>query len=465
MKKLNLRGKDLQRIGFADDRAMSVAKNIMLKYYKHHNKAEVLEVLKKVHKNPNKFINHPQLGKIAEVLQENNKSQKKISVSLDKQKPYNIYGKEEIEKGALDQMTTAMQLPISLQGALMPDAHQGYGLPIGGVLATKNEVIPYGVGMDIGCRMCMSIYDLNIDQIHKNNNRLKNLLRENTRFGKAEFKEPKHHPILDRPELNEISFLKTLKKKAHDQLGTSGNGNHFVDIGMLELKNYIPEHDLQPGTYFAILSHSGSRGPGAEIARYYTKIAMDKCELPKGARALAWLDLSAEEGIEYWKAMNWAGDYSAANHHVIHEKLSESLGRQPLAMMENHHNFAWKEKLPSGESAILHRKGATPAHKDVLGIIPGSMASPGYIIRGKGNPESLNSAAHGAGRVMSRNQARKQFQAKELQELLDEKGIELIGGGLDESPMAYKDINEVMHLQEEMVDILAVFKPKIVRME
>ena len=465
MTKLNLRGKDLQRIGFADDRAMSIAKNVMLKYYKHNNKAEALDILKKVHKNPNKFINHPHLGKIAEVLVEKTQSQKKISVSLDNKKPYKIYGAERIEKGALDQMATAMQLPISLQGALMPDAHQGYGLPIGGVLATKNEVIPYGVGMDIGCRMCMSIYDLDVNQITKNQTRLKSLLTEKTRFGRAEFKEPKNHPILERPELNEIGFLKTLKKKAHDQLGSSGHGNHFVDIGLLELKEYIPEKDLQPGNYFTILSHSGSRGPGAEIARYYTKIAMDKCDLPKGARALAWLDLSREEGIEYWKAMNWAGDYSAANHHVIHEKLSEALGNKPLAMLENHHNFAWREKLPSGHAGIIHRKGATPAHKDVLGIIPGSMASPGYIVRGKGNAEALNSAAHGAGRVMSRSQAKKQFQARELQEMLNEKGVVLIGGGLDESPLAYKDINEVMQLQEEMVDILAEFKPKIVRME
>ena len=465
MTKLNLRGKDLQRIGFADDRAMSVAKNVMLKYYKHHNKTEALEILKKVHKNPDKFINHPQLGKISEVLMEKKKSQKKISVNLDPRKPYRIYGEGGIEKGALDQMATAMQLPIALQGALMPDAHQGYGLPIGGVLATRNEVIPYGVGMDIGCRMCMSVYDIDVEDIHTKETKFKKLLNEHTRFGRSEFQDSKNHPILERQELNEVGFLKSLKKKAYDQLGTSGHGNHFVDIGILEIKAYIPEHDIQPGTYFAILSHSGSRGPGAEIARHYTQIAMDKCELPKGARALAWLDLSREEGIEYWKAMNWAGDYSAANHHVIHDKLSAGLGQKPLARLENHHNFAWKEKLPSGESAIVHRKGATPAHLDALGIIPGSMASPGYIVRGKGNAEALNSAAHGAGRVMSRSQAKKQFLAKELHELLNEKGVVLIGGGLDESPLAYKDINEVMRLQEDMVDILAVFNPKIVRME
>lgn len=465
MNKLNIRGKDLQRIGYADDRAISVAKNIMLKYYKHHQKAEALEILKKVHKHPERFLKHPQLSKISEVLVEGHQKQGKISVSLEKSKPYKIYGQESIEKGALDQMNTAMQLPIALQGALMADAHQGYGLPIGGVLATANAVIPYGVGMDIGCRMCMSIYNINTDYIHAHQKRLEDLLIENTRFGRSEFQEPKNHPILERQELNEIAFLKSLKRKAHDQMGTSGHGNHFVDIGILEVKNAVPELGIEPGSYFSILSHSGSRGPGAEIARHYTKIAMDKCDLPKGAKALAWLDLSGQEGIEYWKAMNWAGDYSAANHHWIHEKLSQALKEKPITTLENHHNFAWKEQLPSGETAIIHRKGATPAHKDIIGIIPGSMTAPGFVVRGKGNAEALNSAAHGAGRVMSRSAAKKQFQMHELHELLRKKGVMLIGGGLDESPLAYKDIHEVMRLQEDIVEVLALFKPKIVRME
>jgi tRNA-splicing ligase RtcB len=465
MTKLNLRGKDLQRIGFSDDRVMSMAKNVMMKYYKHHKKEEALEILKKVHNNPNKFINHPQLGKISQLLTEKKQKQRKRTVQFTEKKPYKIYGEEGIEKGALDQMATAMQLPIALRGALLPDAHQGYGLPIGGVLATKNEVIPYGVGMDIGCRMCMSIYSMDNKLLNKNQSKLQNLLRENTRFGNSEFKEHKSHPILERPELNEISFLKSLKKKAFDQLGSSGHGNHFVDLGILEIKTYLSEYNLEPGTYLAILSHSGSRGPGAEIARYYTRIAMDKCDLPKGAKALAWLELSSQEGMEYWKAMNWAGDYSAANHHFIHDKLARALEKKSLAMIENHHNFAWKEKNSSGEDIIVHRKGATPAHKDALGIIPGSMVSQAYIVRGKGNEESLNSAAHGAGRRMSRGQAKKQLLTKDLNELLKELGVTLIGGALDESPSAYKDINEVMRLQEDLVDIEGIFKPKIVRME
>ena len=408
-------------------------------------------------KPENSRFNHPFTGGFMKKLNLRGKD-------LGHPQPYKIYGADSIEKGALDQMATAMKLPVVLRGALMPDGHQGYGLPIGGVVATKNEVLPYGVGMDIGCRMCMSIYDLDIKEMDSNAASMRKLLEENTRFGKAEFQGKKDHSIMERDELKEIPLLRELKKKAHDQLGTSGQGNHFVDIGILKVQQTITEHQLPAGTYFAILSHSGSRGTGAEIARYYTHIAMDKCGLPKGARSLAWLDLDTQEGLEYWMAMNWAGDYSAANHHLIHENLSRSLGLAPLAQIENHHNFAWKEQLPSGEEAIVHRKGATPAHEGLLGVIPGSMASPAFVVRGRGSEESLNSAAHGAGRLMSRSQAKKRFQVSDLQKLLKSKGVTLMGGGLDESPHAYKDIHQVMRSQEDIVDIIAAFNPRIVRM-
>lgn len=463
MKKLNLSGKDIRRVGITDDKMISLVKNIMTKYYKHQSKSEAIEILKKVVNSPDKFYQHPQLGKIAANLI-HTVEQEPESFHLKEAKPYKIFGQENIEKGALQQMETAMQLPVSIQGALMPDAHQGYGLPIGGVLAAKNAVIPYGVGMDIGCRMAMSVYSIDPGMILKNPAGLKNILLNNTRFGKDEFKEKKEHPVIERNEFKEIPFLKSLQKKAYEQLGTSGQGNHFVDIGILEIKNPIESLQLSPGKYLAVLSHSGSRGCGAEIARHYTKIASQKCHLPKGSKSLAWLELDKEEGEEYWKAMNWAGDYSAANHEILHEKISLALKTEPLARVENHHNFAWKENLPNGEEAIIHRKGATPAKKGALGIIPGSMVSPAFIVKGKGNPDSLNSAAHGAGRLMSRGEAKRQFTKKELHEYLNKNNVTLIGGDTDESPFAYKDINEVMRFQEDMVEIMAVFKPKIVRM-
>ena len=469
MKKLKLSGKDIRRVGIKDSEAISVIKNEMQKHYKHSSKKEVQEILEEILEKPQKFLNHDKLSKIAEKLyrppEEERPSQKPQTVDLGGEKPFEIFGEDFIEPSALDQMHTAMKLPISLKGAVMPDAHQGYGLPIGGVLAAKNAVLPFGVGMDIGCRMAMSIYPMEGRMINRESKKLKNILTENTRFGRAEFEESKDHPILERSEFKDISFLKSLQKKAYDQLGTSGHGNHFVDIGILEI---TPENDLpgfQPGTYMAILSHSGSRGMGAEIARHYTSVARKKLDLPKGARQLAWLTLDSEEGQEYWKAMTLAGDYSAANHDYIHRKLAKTLGEQPLKRIENHHNFAWKERAEDGSQWVVHRKGATPAAKGDLGIIPGSMASPAFIVRGKGYGPSINSAAHGAGRVMSRSQAKKTYTEKQVKRVLKDKGIQLIGGGLDEAPMVYKDIHKVMELQHDMVEVVATFHPKIVRME
>jgi len=179
---------------------------------------------------------------------------------------------------------------------------------------------------------------------------------------------------------------------------------------------------------------------------------------------LAWLSLHEQEGIEYWMAMNLAGDYASACHHVIHEKIAKQLGRKPMKMVENHHNFAWKEKW-EGKDLIVHRKGATPAGKDVLGIIPGSMTAPGFIVKGKGESASVNSASHGAGRKMSRTRAMESVTDKQFKDELQKHNVKLLGGGLDESPFAYKDIEKVMQSQKALVDIVGKFTPKIVKMD
>ena len=379
-------------------------------------------------------------------------------------KSYQIYGAEAIEQGALQQMATAMKLPVTVAGALMPDAHQGYGLPIGGVLATNNVVIPYGVGVDIGCRMCLTLYNIPTSNLQEKKEDFKKLLLNNTRFGQATFKKPKEHEIFERKEFSDLSIVREMKDRAWQQIGSSGGGNHFVEFGVVEILNPINEYNLAPGEYLALLSHSGSRGLGANIAGHYTKIAIDKCRLPQEAKNLAWLDLNSEEGQEYWLAMNLAGDYASACHHQIHERMSIGLREKPLAMIENHHNFAWKEKDANGNELIVHRKGATPAGKGVLGIIPGSMATPGFIVRGKGMAESINSASHGAGRTMSRTKAKETILPGHVNKFLKDAGVELIGSGLDEAPMAYKDIHQVMNSQKELVEVLGSFMPKIVRM-
>jgi tRNA-splicing ligase RtcB len=162
-------------------------------------------------------------------------------------------------------------------------------------------------------------------------------------------------------------------------------------------------------------------------------------------------------------AMNLMGEYAAANHAVIHRKIAKALASKVLAGVENHHNFAWKEEH-DGRDLIVHRKGATPAGAGVLGVIPGSMASPGFVVRGKGNDASLDSASHGAGRAMSRTAAKAAFRWATIRPLLEERGVQLLSAGIDENPFAYKDIEKVMSQQLDLVDVIARFDPKIVRM-
>jgi len=465
MKKIKLRGKELKRLGYTSDRAIALAINLVSRHFKRSDKVELLETLEKINLYPEDYLQDPVWGELARLLAEKPAQKKKKPVLKKTALDFKIYGVENIDPEAIRQMETAMKLPISVKGALMADAHVGYGLPIGGVLAAYNAVIPYGVGMDIGCRMCLSVFPFSPQKIDGERDRIKNILMNETRFGLAEFKDEKDHEILERKEFREIKFLKTLQKKFADQLGTSGHGNHFVDVGFVKIQKYSEWAGLQPGEYFAVLSHSGSRNFGSEVCKHYTRIAKDKLELSGEAARLAWLDLDSEEGREYWAAMNLAGDYSHANHRIIHRRLARAFGEKPLVIIENHHNFAWKETLETGEEIIIHRKGATPAGIGDVGIIPGTMASPAFIVTGKGNEEALNSASHGAGRLMSRNAAKQAFTESQMKKYLAEQGVELLGGGIDESPFAYKDIFEVMKYQKDLVEILGEFYPRIVRME
>lgn len=373
---------------------------------------------------------------------------------------------EGLEHEAVMQMERACLLPVAVAGALMPDAHVGYGLPIGGVLATENTVIPYAVGVDIACRMKMTVLDLRVQELERHQDRLTRAIEAETRFGVgASFKNRRQHEVLD-ADWSVSPVTQQNKDRAWSQLGTSGSGNHFVEFGLFTAHGKI--HDLEPGTYVALLSHSGSRGTGASVCDHYSKIAFSQFpDLPSELKRLAWLSLDSQEGQEYWAAMELMGRYAAANHAMIHEHVAANLGADVLLDLENHHNFAWKERhVINGaeKEVIVHRKGATPAGEGVLGIIPGSMASPGFVVSGKGNPESLNSASHGAGRVMSRTQATKTFNWKKVNAFLREQGVTLISAGLDEVPMVYKNIREVMAAQSDLVTVLGQFDPKLVKM-
>jgi tRNA-splicing ligase RtcB (3'-phosphate/5'-hydroxy nucleic acid ligase) len=462
MKKGFISGNDLKKIGFPQSKAMAFALDVISKNFRTATVAEILEKIKPVLANPKAFVNDIIWGRVAQALLPAEK--KSLQHELLKNRiDYTVYGASEIEEGARNQMEIAMKLPVTVAGALMPDAHQGYGLPIGGVLATDNAVIPYGVGVDIGCRMCLSVFPLDEKYFARYRTNLKNILVENTRFGREVFKSTMEHEVLERPTFRDIAILKNLKDRAAEQIGSSGSGNHFVEFGLVELIE-PNEWKLPARKYLAALSHSGSRGLGAQVAHHYTKVARGLCHLPGEASNLAWLDLDSEAGQEYWAAMNLAGDYASANHYQIHQRLSRAMGEKALFVVENHHNFAWKEKLRDGREVIVHRKGATPAGKGVLGIIPGSMTTPGFIVRGKGQQQSLDSASHGAGRLMSRTRAKQSITGKMLKQELQRSHVDLIGGGLDEAPMAYKDIHKVMQYQGDLVDIAGIFTPGIVRM-
>lgn len=427
---------------------------------------EIMGLLKKLNENPAAFVDEPIIGSLATKMMAYQEEMKDVVELRETTPDYAVYGTEHIEEGAHRQMEVAMRLPITAAGALMPDAHQGYGLPIGGVLATRNAIIPYGVGVDIGCRMALSIYDIPESDFVLHKPKYQRELIAHTRFGAGHGfhgSDKANHDVMDHQAFNLTPMLRHLKDKAWSQLGTSGGGNHFVEFGVIEFAEADAVLGVPKGRYVALLTHSGSRGFGATIAGHYTKVAKAKTMLPAEAANLAWLDLQSQEGQEYWIAMNLAGDYASACHEVIHRKMAHAIGATVLAKVENHHNFAWKE-IWNGEEVIVHRKGATPAGKGVMGIIPGSMTAPGFLVRGKGVDASLQSASHGAGRQMSRTFAIKNISKQQMRDVLKEHDVTLIGAGKDEAPMAYKDIHAVMEAQRDLVEVVATFHPKIVRM-
>jgi len=383
---------------------------------------------------PNAFLNDAVWGSLAQSIIDNQNRP-----GIGEPIPYLSWGKG-LEQIAIQQMENACRLPISRAAALMPDAHPGYGLPIGGVLACENAIIPYGVGVDIACRMKLTVTDLPVPLIEQNDmaacRELDRALKNGTVFGTGRAqKNRQHHPVMDE--------------------------DWTITAATREMEN------VQPGRYVALLSHSGSRGAGARVCQRYTDIARQAAPSfirdDPHLRHLAWLEMDSEAGQEYWLAMNLMGLYASANHEIIHRNVLRLAGAESLYSIENHHNFAWEEEH-GGQKYYVHRKGATPAGKGTLGIIPGNMADSCFVVRGKGHPGSLNSAAHGAGRVMSRTAAIKQFRWGPWREHLERRNVRLLAAGLDEVPGVYKNIHEVMEHQKDLVEIVGEFQPRIVMM-
>lgn len=359
---------------------------------------------------------------------------------------------DDIEEGALAQARNLANLPFAYKWiAIMPDSHEGFGMPIGGVLATEDVIIPNAVGVDIGCGMLAartSLTALDTDTIHQIRGQIK--LQIPTGF--------EHHKSAQFWEgferAPDIPIIQQELESARRQLGTLGGGNHFIEI--------------QQGSdgHIWLMIHSGSRNFGFKTANFYHNTARALCdrkqyELPH--RDLAYLPMDTCEGREYFTAMNYCCDFAHANRVLMMERVGEILakttGASLLEKINIHHNYAALENHYSRE-VLVHRKGATKASTDTVGIIPGSMGSKSYIVKGLGNPESFKSCAHGAGRRMGRKQAMRTLDLAREQEKMSGIIHDLRSrSALDEAPGAYKDIDEVMRLQQDLVSISITLEP------
>lgn len=464
-------GKILKTYGWPEGKIIGLAKSAAEDLAKTGLEQDAILVwLDGVREEPGKYLADPTFAALARECLRRSKTPYDEAEDIVRDQPANfaVWGESLIEGQAVAQMENAMRLPVAVQGALMPDAHVGYGLPIGGVLAADDAVIPYAVGVDIGCRMRLSIYDISPIVLGQRRAEFRNALLDRTRFGLREgweLRDRPDHPVLADPAWEATRLLKSLKIKAQQQLGTSGSGNHFVEWGAFRLYADDEQLGLNAGEYLALLSHSGSRGVGFKIANTYTELASrEHPRLDASLRHLAWLSLASEAGQEYWLSMELAGRFASANHAVIHQRVAAAMKLRSAVVVENFHNFAWLEELSNGSRAVVHRKGATPAGVGVLGIIPGSMGDAGYVVRGRGSVDALNSASHGAGRRMSRRAAFESITKTARDAYLRERGVSLLGGNVDESPQAYKDIETVVAAQNDLIDVLGKFTPRLVRM-
>jgi tRNA-splicing ligase RtcB len=306
-----------------------------------HGQRDAKVMLPKVLANPDHYIGDKVYGDFAKAIIDDRDFVRPGPIS------YKIWGKEGIEQGAISQMDIACHMPNAVAASLMPDSHVGYSIPIGGVIALRNAVVPYAVGVDIACRVKLSILDIDPNLIVKQFNLFRESIEGGTNFGVGGcFSPRKSHPVMD--ENWEVTpVTKKNKDKAWNQLGTSGSGNHFASFGVLEFlfDRCISGVEFKKGQkYTAFMTHSGSRGTGSQVCDTYSGIAQARmpskyADLGK----LAWLDMDTEAGIEYWMAMNLMGEYAAANHEIIHKSVTKRLHVNVIADIENHHNWHGKK--------------------------------------------------------------------------------------------------------------------------
>lgn len=366
------------------------------------------------------------------------------------------------EEGAIEQAANLSKLPFLFKHvALMPDTHQGYGMPIGGVIATDGVVVPNAVGVDIGCGM--QFVKSSINAKHLSKHALENItskIKREIPVGFSRHKKPQDisHMPTEIPIISEHFISYRERDAACYSIGTLGGGNHFIEI------------QKAGDGKVCIMVHSGSRNLGKQIADHYNKEAIKLNEkwfssVPKEWQ-LAFLPLDSDQGYYYMKEMNFALEFAKCNRTLMMNRIMQIFYNEldSVAFGETvdvHHNFARMENH-YGKNVMIHRKGATSAKEDEIGIIPGSQGTASYIVRGKGNKESFTSCSHGAGRKMGRKQAQKSLNLAKEKDMLDKQGIIhsiKTTKDLDEAPSSYKDISVVMDEQADLVDIVHELKP------
>jgi len=364
---------------------------------------------------------------------------------------------DSIEEGALAQAKNLANLSFAFKHiAIMPDVHSGYGMPIGGVLAAKETVIPNAVGVDIGCGMCA--VKTSVTNIEKNDlNKIISNIKRTVPVGFNHQKVSQDEFWMPDADIDKMKIVRQEYNSARKQVGTLGGGNHFIEI--------------QKGSddHIWLMIHSGSRNIGKKVADYYNKTAKALNERWNKKlnvkQDLAYLPFETEEAGQYFREMEYCVKFAFSNRKLMMHKVQQCFAEVTGADFENliniAHNYAnWE--LHFGQNTLVHRKGATSAKTGEIGIIPGSQGTSSYIVKGLGNPESFTSCSHGAGRTMGRKQARRELDLKTEIQKLESKGIiHSISKerDLDEASSAYKDIKKVMDNQKDLVDILIELQP------
>ncbi len=364
-------------------------------------------------------------------------------------KPNKVY-LEWAEDGAISQFVSAMEQDFVTRGALLPDAHQGYSLPIGSVVETKSMILPSWVGYDIGCGVCAIPTSFSVKDIKHKSKKIYNQILRNVPVGFN-----KHKVSVE--EVRNISFdnmsdeMRDIygSKSGDRQVGTLGGGNHFIEIG----------YDENDEVW--IIIHSGSRGVGHGCAQHYMKLASPTGKASEGHFGF---DIDSENGMNYIKDMNWCLDFALLNRKVMLGLVQDAIRQCALegscdfsSVINRNHNHA----TSSDGVHWIHRKGATHAEKDMMGVIPGNMRDGSFIVCGKDCEDSLYSSSHGAGRVLSRKKAKEKLDIEEFCVTMEGIQANVDKRTLDESPMAYKNIFEVMRLQHELVEVVSHIKPII----